>query len=386
MEKRFFLKIGFFTDTYLPNVDGVVTTLVNYRTELEKRGHKIYVFSSGDNKTMQANRDPRVYFFKSVKFPPYPQYKIALFPFNSSAIAEKNKIELVHCHALTSMGLAAIKTSRDLRVPLVGTFHTMVPVAAKQMLGKTAERILWKATSLFYSKFDVVTSPTKTVQKILESKGVDSIVLPNAIDTSVYNPRIDASVVKNIVGAEKIVLVAGRLSQEKTVDVIVRAAPEILNETHGTSVKFVVTGDGPARKQLESLVKSEGLEEKFIFTGFVKREDLPSYYAACDCFATASTFETQGLALLEAMACGKPVVGADSTAIPEAVKNGRNGFLFKPGDEQECAERIVKILGMKKSDYARMSKNARATALEFSIPKSTTKLLKVYDQVLKARP
>lgn len=367
-------------------MDGVVTTLVNYRAELEKRGNTVYVFSSGDAKTREANKDKRVYFFKSVKFPPYPQYKIALFPFNSSAIAEKNKIELVHCHALTSMGLAAIKTSRDLRVPLVGTFHTMVPVAAKQMLGKTAERILWKATSLFYSKFDVVTSPTKTVQKILESKGIDSIVLPNAIDTRVYNPHIDASVVKNIVGAEKIVLVAGRLSQEKNVDVIVRAASGILNETRGTSVKFVVTGDGPARKQVESLVKSEGLEEKFIFTGFVKREHLPSYYAACDCFATASTFETQGLALLEAMACGKPVVGANSTAIPEAVRNGRNGFLFKPGDERECAEQITKVLGMKKSAYARMSKNARATALEFSIPKSTTKLLKVYDQVLKARP
>lgn len=376
------MKIGFFTDTYLPNVDGVVTTLVNYRTELQKRGDEILVFSSGDSKAREANKDPQVYFFKSIKFPPYPQYKIALFPFDSSNIARKNGVELVHCHALASMGLAAIKTSRDLHVPLLGTFHTMVPVAANKILGKTAERILWKAVKLFYSKFDLVTCPTRTVQDILKSKGVDSIVVPNAVNTVKFNPSIDGRTVRNIVGADKIVLVAGRVSQEKNVDLIVRAAPEVLKQTRGTTVKFVVTGDGPARKQVEKLVQAEGLAKNFVFTGFVKGDDLASYYAACDCFVTASTFETQGLALLEAMACGKPVVGADSMAIPEALKNGRNGFLFKPGSEMECAEKIEKVLNMGKTDYARMSKNARATAEGFSIPKSTGKLQKVYDQLV----
>ncbi len=377
------MRIGFFTDTFYPNVDGVVTTLVNYRDEMQKRGDDVFVFTSGDKKTKELNQDPKVFVFRSVKFPPYPQYKIALFPFNSAKIAKEKKIQLVHCHALASMGLAAIKTSRDLRLPLLGTFHTMVPMAAKKMMGKTAEKILWKGVKLFYQRFDLVTCPTKTVQQILREKGVDSIVVPNAVDTARYNPSVKSRVVKDLVGADKIVLVAGRISQEKNINVIVKSASEVLKKTRGVfTTKFVVTGDGPARKQIEELVKGEGLQKDFVFTGFVKQEHLPSYYAACDCFATASAFETQGLALLEAMACGKPVVGAKAMAIPESVREGKNGFLFQPGDEGECAEKIIRVLTMPKSLYAKMGKNARKTAEQFSIPKSTSKMLEVYEKML----
>ena len=377
------MKIAFFTDTYLPNVDGVVTTMVNYRDEMQARGHEVFVFSSGDRKAREANKDKRVFFFPSVRFPPYPQYKIAIFPFSSEDIAAGKKIELVHSHALASMGLAAIKTAKDLKIPLVGTFHTMVPIAAKKMLGKTAERIAWKAVKIFYSQFDVVTSPSKTTQAILADKGVESIVLPNAVDTAKFNPSLDNGVVKNILGAEKIVLVAGRLSQEKNVDVVIKAAGEVLKSTRGQfKTKFVVTGEGPARKQLEALIADEGLEKDFVLTGFLQPDELPLYYAAGDCFATASTFETQGLALLEAMACGKPAVGADAMAIPESIREGENGFLFKPGDAAECAEKIIRVLTAKKSDYARMAKNARATAEQYSIPKSTEKLLQIYDGLL----
>ena len=69
-------------------------------------------------------------------------------------------------------------------------------------------------------------------------------------------------------------------------------------------------------------------------------------------------------------------------AIPESIREGENGFLFKPGDAAECAEKIIRVLTAKKSDYARMAKNARATAEQYSIPKSTEKLLQIYDGLL----
>jgi 1,2-diacylglycerol 3-alpha-glucosyltransferase len=381
MEK---INVGFFTDTYLPNVDGVVTSMLNYRHEMEKRGHRVFVFSSGDSKARKNNTDSRVFFFRSIKFPPYPQYKIALFPYsNSVKIARSKRIRLVHCHALASMGLAAIKTSRDLQIPLVGTFHTMVPLAAKKMAGKTAEKILWRAVKAFYSKFDLVTCPSRSVQQILSSKGVESVVVPNAIDERRFNPRLNGSIVRNALGAEKIVIVAGRLSSEKNVDVIIKAASTVLQECgRDFETKFVITGDGPARKELEKLAREEGVEKNVIFTGFLKAEDLPFYYAAADCFATASTFETQGLAVLEAMACGKPVVGARAMAIPEAIAEGKNGFLFQPGNEGECAEKIIGVLTAPKAKTNSLSKAARKTALEYTVEKSTSKLLKAYEKVL----
>ncbi|MFH1056921.1 MAG: glycosyltransferase family 4 protein, partial [Candidatus Micrarchaeota archaeon] len=87
-------------------------------------------------------------------------------------------------------------------------------------------------------------------------------------------------------------------------------------------------------------------------------------------------------ALLEAMACGKPVVGANSTAIPESVRDGKNGFLFTPGSEGDCAEKITRVLTMGARERKRMGGNARKTACEFSIPKSTAKLEKVYEKML----
>ncbi|HLC38165.1 MAG TPA: glycosyltransferase [Candidatus Norongarragalinales archaeon] len=379
------VNVGFFTDTYLPNIDGVVTSMLNYRGELEKRGHKVFVFSSGDRKARMENEDKRVFFFRSAKFPLYPQYKIALFPYSSaSEIAKEKKLDLVHCHALASMGLAAIKTSSDLKIPLVGTFHTMVPLAAKKMAGKTAERILWRAVKAFYSRFDLVTCPSSAIRQVLSSKGIDSVVVPNAIDERRFNTSLDGSIVKNALGAEKIVMVAGRLSQEKNVEVIIKAASQVLQECgRDFETKFVITGDGPARKGLEKLAKEEGLLGKnIVFTGFLKSEDLPFYYAAADCFATASTFETQGLAVLEAMACGKPVVGANAMAIPEAVREGKNGFLFQPGNDVECAEKICGVLKSPRKKWDMLSESARKTALEYTVEKSTSKLLKAYARVL----
>ena len=74
------MKIAFFTDTYLPNRDGVVASITSFKEELEKRGHKVYVFTSGGRKERKENKNPDVFYYKSATFKPYPQYKVALFP------------------------------------------------------------------------------------------------------------------------------------------------------------------------------------------------------------------------------------------------------------------------------------------------------------------
>ena len=385
-----FMKIGFFTDTYLPNVDGVVNSMVSFRGELEKRGHRVFVYSSGDGSAAKGNRDRRVHYYDSFAFPLYPQYKIAYFPFASKADAKREAIELVHCHAIASMGFAAIKTSRDLGLPLVGTFHTLLPQGAEAYAGsewakRMASRIAWRAIRLFYRPFKIVTTPTQVIRSLLEHHGVRNVVVvPNGIDLDRFKPGKGGAAVRKRLGVkagEKMVLAAGRLSFEKNVDVLIEAA-RLMKET-GRRFKFVVTGDGPARAFYEKTVWEKKVADRFVFTGFVSASELPHYYAACDAFATASTFETQGLAALEAMACGKPVVAANAMALPETVMDEYNGFLFAPFDAGECAEKIGRLVSMPAMDSRKLSSNARKTAAEYGVARCTDKLLAVYESALK---
>lgn len=381
------MNVGFFTDTYLPNVDGVVTSILNYRGELEKRNNKVFIFSSGDTQAIKNNKDPRVFFYNSIKFPPYPQYKIALFPFNAKKICDQNEIELIHCHAMASMGMMSIKTAKDLDLPLIGTFHTLLPnafklISKKKWVTDLASTISWKAIKTFYLPFDEVTVPTKTIQRMVAEQGIDATVVPNAVHTHKFTPELDKQVIRKIFKIdkdEKIILTTGRVSVEKNLEVIVNAAELLLKET---KARFIISGDGPYKQELVKLVEDKGLNENFIFTGFVAETELPFMYSACDCFVTASTFETQGLALLEAMACGKPVVGANAMAIPEAVEEGKNGYLFQPFDALECSQKIIKVLETKPVEYKKLSVNARKTAEKYSIEKSTDSLVKAYEKIL----
>jgi len=291
------------------------------------------------------------------------------------------------------MGVAAIQTSRALDTPLIGTFHTMIPYATMNVIrvkpvARLAARALWRAIRAFYSPFDLVTTPSHAVKRALAENGVDDnkiIVVPNAVDTRKFKPAPANArkQVKHKLGInenEKIILTTGRLSFEKNVDVLLHAFT-LLQKKH-PKTRLVITGDGPARKTLEQLAQKLEISKKTLFLGFIPEHELPNYYSTANCFATASTFETQGLALLEAMACGTPAIGANALAIPETIHENKNGYLFTPGNAHECAQKLEKLLNTSEKKARRMARNARATALRYSVPRVTALLLKAYKSVL----
>ena len=388
------LSIGFFTDTYLPNVDGVVNSMISFRGELERRGNQVHIYSSGDGNAAKKNRDHGVHYYDSFSFPLYPQYKVAYFPFAAKNDAAGDNLDIIHCHAMASMGLAAMQASKDLGLPLVGTFHTLLPQAAaayarSAWTKRLAWRVTWRAIRLFYRPFQTVTAPTQVIRALLQEHGVrNAVVVPNGVDTKKFRPGIGGAAVAGVrkkLGVkpgEKMVLVAGRLSFEKNVDVLLEAA-RLMKEGGKQDFKFVITGDGPARALYEKAAREKKVADIVRFTGFVPGKDVPSYYSACDLLATASTFETQGLAVLEAMACGKPAVAANAMALPETVMDGCNGFLFAPFDAEECAEKMACVLSMPKKESAKLGRNARKTAEEYSVQRCTDRLLEVYAKALE---
>lgn len=382
------LNIAFYSDTYLPAIDGVVTSMLNFKGELEKRGHKVYIFASGDRQSKKKYNNKRVYISTGVKFTPYPQYKIAIFPYSAVLKLNSLGIDVMHAQTPFSMGIAGMTFAKLGRYPIVGSFHTMINNSEivksyypkNKTLRKFTSRYMMRYVSFFYNRCDATIAPSPSVERMLDKIGVSNVhVVPNSVNTKEFNPRVSGNGLRRKLGIkedEKMVLYLGRMSREKKVGVLLKAAKELTKKDK--KIKFVMGGSGPAIEYYKRMAHSLNLSESVKFIGFVDREVLPKLYASCDAFCIPSTFETQGIVALEAMASGKPVVGANILALGEVIKDGKNGEKFRGGDYRGCARKIEKVLNNTDS----YTKGAVETAKEFAIDKATDKLLDVYKLIL----
>jgi 1,2-diacylglycerol 3-alpha-glucosyltransferase len=138
---------------------------------------------------------------------------------------------------------------------------------------------------------------------------------------------------------------------------------------------------GPAKSHYEQMVRNLKLDQDIFFTGFVPDDLIPKYYACADAFATSSTFETQGIVILEAMASGLPVAGANYRAIPELVQDGKNGYLFDAFDSKDCASAVIKAL----NSGAELRRNAIRSIQPHSIDEITDRLIGLYYEMVDLR-
>jgi 1,2-diacylglycerol 3-alpha-glucosyltransferase len=380
------LKIAFYTDSFLPAVDGVVISILNFRKELEKRGHEVYIYASGTSKTRQMVKgDKNIVIVRGLKFKKYPQYNLALFPLASKLKTLNIKADINHAHTPFMMGMHALILSKLYRTPVVGSFHTLFTdrsvikeyVVANKLVTKTIIKYSWKYARLFYNRCDGVTAPSTSIKNMLENRGIRNVdVVPNGIDMKRFNKSVSGSDVRKKIlknKNDKLVMYVGRLSKEKRIETLIKAANILKDE----NIKFALVGNGPAMGHYQHMVERMHLQESVKFMGFVQNGQLPKYYAACDAFCIPSTFETQGVVSLEAMASGKPVIGADYLALKELIKNGKNGEKFRPNDSADCARKIRKVI-----DNTDSYKEMTATARRYSIERTTDDLLGLYRRVL----
>jgi len=379
------MKIAFYTETYLPNKDGVVTSILSFRNVLENMGHEVYIFCAGDRKAKSENKDPRVFYHIAAPFRPYPTYKIALFPFLSNRKIKSLGVDVIHSHGMASMGMAALEAAKSQKRPLVGTFHTLIPEATHYLskraaIKKMAERFAWRYIKWYYNMCDATIAPSLVIKEMLEDHGVrNARVIPTGINIERFNPKVSGESLRRKLGLEdnKVVLNLGRLVLEKNLDVLINSALLVLEEI--PECKFLIIGQGPAAGYYKRLIKKNGLEKWFLFiNAIISSDKIPLFYAASDVFVIPSKFETQGLVVLEAMACGKPVVGADYLALKEIIKENYNGAKFDPDSPEECAEKIIMVLRNKN----KFKSNARKTAEEFSIERCANKLVKLYEELI----
>ena len=375
------MRIAYYSETYLPTMDGVVKSMIEFRKQLEAYDHEVYIFAPGSREAIQANTDSRVFLYNSITFTPYPAYRLAMNPWTSNEIIESKKIELIHSQTMGPMGYGARDIAKKKKLPFVGSFHTLIPYATHYISKRKdvqdfAKDVAWKYLKWYYGSCDVTIVPSYTIKELIEKEGFTNVkVVENGISLAPYEKSVRDRSSFNLSEDDFILLFVGRIVKEKNLEVLIRASKKIIKEI--PNVKFIIAGKGPEENYYKDLVSKAEVNDYFKFLGFVPDSKIYSLYKSADLFIFPSKFETQGLSGIEAMASGLPVVGADYLAISEIIKNDYNGILFDPDNEDDLFEKIL-ICVSKKKKY---SKNALETAQKYSIETTTNKLLSIYNDL-----
>ena len=246
----------------------------------------------------------------------------------------------------------------------------------------TGKQIIWTI-----KKADMITCDAEHVKKeIIKLSGYSEnkiIVFPQGIDLKKFNPRANGSKIRNKLGWQnsKILIMTRSFKSIYGIEYFLRTIPNIIKENPET--RIILCGDGPLENSFKSFVSENKLTDYVYFAGFVKNEELPTYYAASDIYVSTSLSDGTSNSLLEAMACGLPVVVTDLPAIKEWAKDGYNGLLVPPKDSHQVYEKINLLLNdddlIKK--FGRRSYEIAKNKADWD--KNFKKLEKIYDKLLE---
>lgn len=311
-----FLKIGFFTDTYFPQVSGVATSIKTLKEQLEKNGHQVYIFTTTDPNA--AKFEEGIIRMPSVPFVSFKERRIVVRGmWYAYLIAKELELDLIHTHTEFGAGILGKMVGKKLQIPVIHTYHTMYEdylhyIANGKVVRPTHVKFL---SRLFVNHSSGVVCPSERVIQTLQKYGVSipMKIIPTGIDIETFHrPDITTEMTttlrKNlgISETQQMILSLSRLSYEKNIQAIIAGFPEVL--AANSTVRLVIVGEGPYREELEQLVCEKGLTTFVTFVGEVPNTEVALYYHAADYFVSASTSETQGLTYTEAMAAGTPLV------------------------------------------------------------------------------
>ena len=331
------MRIGLFTDTYFPQVSGVATSIRTLKTELEKLGHKVFIFTTTD-KDVNRYEDWQIIRIPSVPFFAFKDRRVAYRGFsNALEIARQYQLDIIHTQTEFSLGLLGIWIAKELRIPVVHTYHTQyedyVHYLAKGMVIRPS--MVKYIVRGFMSDLDGVICPSEIVYDLLVGSKIkaEQRVIPTGIDLAKFDrPELLREDIKKLrfklgIAEDEVMLLSlSRISYEKNIQAIVEALPMVLEEN--AKVKLVIVGDGPYAEDLKALVAQLHIEDSVIFTGMIAPSDTALYYKAADFFISASTSETQGLTYLESLASGTPIIAHGNPYLDNVISDKTFGTLY----------------------------------------------------------
>ncbi|MEB3256407.1 MAG: glycosyltransferase family 1 protein [Synechococcaceae cyanobacterium] len=372
------MKIAFFTETFLPKVDGIVTRLTKTIQHLVSAGDEVLVFCPEG--APESWMGARIVGVPAMPLPLYPELKLALPRPAVSEALERFGPDLVHVVNPAVLGLGGIWLAKTRQLPLVASYHTHLPKYLEHYGMGMLEPLLWELLKAAHNQAQLNLCTSTAMVGELSEKGIQHTALwQRGVDTELFrpalaNPAMRARLHGGHADTGNLLLYIGRLSAEKQIERIrpvLQAMPQ---------ARLALVGDGPHRQQLERVF--EGTPTTFV--GYLAGEELAAAYASGDAFLFPSSTETLGLVLLEAMAAGCPVVGAARGGIPDIVTDGVNGCLYNPDDPDSLTAAVQRLLGDPAQRRA-LRLAARQEAERWGWAGATEQLRGYYRQVLGQR-
>lgn len=377
------VRVGMFSDSYVPRISGVVRSVESFVGELRRQGHYAAIFAPAYEGYVDADLD--VVRFPSVRAPGVPDFPLAI-PLAKRFVDDlrARRPSVIHTHSPFLMGSAGQYAARRLRLPLVFTHHTMyseyvhyVPLVSQRFSGELVTRY----TVRYCNRCTLIIAPSQATRAFLTSRGVRAPikVLPTAGIELDRFATLNPSWVKPAYGIPSdapLVITVGRLGREKRFEMLLMA---FAHAARGGRERLLVVGGGAQANELRRVAEALDVAGQVIFTGPLEHDRVLDCYAAADVFAFASPTETQGLVVIEAMAAGLPVVAVGAGGVAETVADGETGLLTEldPGALGAAIRRMLDDPALRR----RCAASGRQAARAYAIDEIVHRLVELYRQV-----
>lgn len=351
-------KIALFTDT-LDDINGVAITIQRLIGIARERGVLLTVITSGSATTPEREG---VKLFPAVgqfTIPEYPELKLNFPPLlDVMDFIEKEGFTHIHVSTPGTVGLLGLLIGRVMDIPVAGTYHTDIPPYVKSLTDdEFLEQAAWSYMVWFYNQMSEILVPSAGTRDQLLSRGLPAAKLkplPRWVNTEQFSPEKRTRGYwegRGLNGNVKLLYV-GRVSREKSLDLLVTAFRELVDA--GANLSLAIIGDGPYRDE----VTKELVGYPVLLTGFMQGEELQRAYASADLFVFPSATDTFGNVVLEAQASGLPVIVTDAGGPRELMIDGETGAVFPAGSSSGLVE-AVRRFTLDSSSLAEMGRNAR---------------------------
>ncbi|OXM88327.1 glycosyltransferase family 4 protein [Paenibacillus rigui] len=359
------MRVALFTDTYLPDVNGVAKTLGRWVHFLESRGVECKVFAPQADTTESAGSSG-VERFYSIPFLLYPECRMAIpNPLHLKKTLTAFSPDLIHVATPFNLGLLGLHYAKKHQVPLVASYHTHFDQYLNHYKLQWMEPMLWKYMLWFHQECHKIYVPSHSTLLHLQEKGLRHLeIWSRGVEVNRFHPLVDRERVWEAYGvkADKfVILYVGRLAPEKSVDTLLQTYLSLSDEVRQHS-QLVIVGEGPLYKPM---LEQYGQRDDMTFTGFKQGKALSDLYAAADVFLFPSATETFGNVVLESMASGTPVIGSAAGGVKDTIRHGENGLLCDPGQVAQFVN-AVELLYHEEVYRAQLSGAGRAYSLRQS--------------------
>ncbi|ADU62677.1 MULTISPECIES: glycosyltransferase [Pseudodesulfovibrio] len=385
------IKIAMFTNSYLPFIGGVPISIHRLSTVLKKLGHNVLILAPQYEQSVEPPVERDVFRLPCLFRQAADKGIVVPNIFSLAAIRKVREFapDVIHIHHPYWMGTVGLWMARRLMIPAVYTYHTRlehfsyaVPLP-KALFRNFLSHALVRRLG---NRCNAIVVPTEASEHYLRMIGVKTpvFVVPTGIETDKFaklseleGARLRAEL--GIANDELVLLSVSRLSAEKNIDFMLEAVSRLTKHC-SRKFKLVLIGEGPERERLYKMAETLGLQDTVLFPGAVPPETMPAYYSLGDIFVFASTSETQGMVILEAMASAMPVVSIRASGIDDFVVDGMTGFKTM----QNISAWTEKVQLLLENDTLRheLSGHAASMASRFGIDEFGKKMIRVYAHVL----